>query len=257
MRQGVEVTLSQELLEQRLTRPFKYFDRVESTNDIAKDWLATGAPEGAVVIANEQTRGRGRKGRAWHTPANAGLALSLILRPDGAFLPRLNMAAALSVTELAREYGCENVGIKWPNDVQINGLKVCGVLPESIWDGKQLRGAILGIGVNVRLDFSGSAMRHSAVSLEDVVGRRLNRCELIVALLRLIDGWYRLIDSPMLIAAWKSRLDTLGKTVAVDGVKGVAVDADADGALLIRDERGAIHQTGTGDLVMTVAGEIR
>ena len=250
MRNGVGMTLSQELLEQRLNRPFKYFDRVESTNDIAKDWLAAGAPEGAVVIANEQTRGRGRKGRAWDMPPDASLALSLILRPPGALLPRLNMVAALSVYDLARECGCEQVGIKWPNDVLAKGLKVSGILPEAVWEANLLTGAILGIGVNVRLDFSGSALRHTAISLEDDVGRRLDRCELIASLLRRIDCWYRLIDSPILLAAWKSRLETIGKTVAVDGVNGVAVNVAADGALLIRDEQGKIHQTGTGDLVM-------
>ena len=127
MRTGDEVTLSQGLLERRLTRPFKYFDRVESSNDEALAWLAAGAPEGAAVIANEQTRGRGRKGRDWHTPPNVALALSLILKPDSALLPRLNMVAALSVYDLARETGCQVVGIKWPNDVQVNGLKVSGV----------------------------------------------------------------------------------------------------------------------------------
>lgn len=251
------MTLSQKRLEQRLTRPFKYFDRVESTNDVAKAWLATGAPDSAVVIANEQTRGRGRKGRAWHTPPDSALALSIILQPEGAHMPRLNMVAALSVTDLVRENGCENVSIKWPNDVRLNGLKVSGVLPEAVWEGGYLQGAILGIGLNIRNDFSRSALRHSAISLEAVVGRPLDRCELIVSLLRRIDHWYRCIDSPNLTAAWKSRLDTLGQVVAVDGVKGVAVDVTADGALLIRDEKGVIHQSGAGNLVMVAAEDLR
>ncbi len=250
MQNGAEVTLSQKLLEQRLTRPFKYFDRVESTNDVAKAWLATGAPEGALVLANEQTRGRGRKGRDWHSPPNVALALSLILKPDSAFLPRLNMIAALSVYDLVRECGCEDVGIKWPNDVQVNGLKVSGVLPEAVWEGDQLRGAILGIGVNVRMDFSGSELRHSAISLEAVVKRRLERSELIASLLRRIDYWYAHIASATVYSTWKARLNTLNQAVAVEGVKGVALDVTADGALLIRDEKGHIHQSGTGDLIV-------
>ena len=250
MRNGAEVTLSQKLLERRLTRPFKYFDRVESTNDAAKVWLATGAPEGAAVIANEQTRGRGRKGRGWHTPPDVALALSLILKPDSALLPRLNMVAALSVYDLVRTCGCEDVGIKWPNDVQVNGLKVSGVLPEVVWEAGHLQGAILGIGVNVRMDFGGSELRHSAISLEDVVKRRLDRCELIASLLREIDHWYGRIASPTLLSTWKSRLNTLHQTVLVDGVKGVAVDVSCDGALLIRDEKGHIHQSGTSDLIV-------
>ena len=242
------MTLSQKLLEQRLTRPFKYFEQVDSTNNVAKAWLAAGAPEGAVVIANEQTRGRGRRGRAWQTPPGSGLALSVILKPASAQLSRLNMVAALSVYDLARECGCEDVGIKWPNDVQARGLKVSGVLPEAAWEGSRLRGAILGIGVNVRVNFDDGELRHSAISLEDVVMRRLDRCELIGLLLRRIDYWYRLINSPALVADWKCRLTTLNQIVAIGGVKGVALDASADGALVIRDEEGHIHQVRTDDL---------
>lgn len=251
------MTLSQKLLEEYLTRPFKYFERVDSSNDEALAWLEAGAPEGAVVIANEQTRGRGRRGRHWHTPPNVALALSLILKPDSAFLPRLNMVAALGVYDLARECGCEVVGIKWPNDVQVNGLKVSGVLPEAIWEAGELRGAILGIGVNVRLDFSGTEMRDSAISLEDVVRMRLNRAELIATLLRRIDHWYCRIASPALVSTWKSRLTTLGQRVSVNDVKGVALDVDADGALLIRDDKGQIHHTDAADLIIHAANESR
>ncbi|MCY3916004.1 MAG: biotin--[acetyl-CoA-carboxylase] ligase [Chloroflexi bacterium] len=251
------MTLSQDLLEKYLTRPFKYFERVESSNDEALAWLEAGAPEGAAVIANEQTRGRGRRGRYWHTPPNVALALSLILKPESALLPRLNMVAALGVYDLARETGCEAVGIKWPNDVQVNGLKVSGVLPEAIWEAGELRGAVLGIGVNVRLDFSGTELQDSAISLEDVVQKRLDRAVLIATLLRRIDHWYCRITAPTLFSTWKSRLNTLGQTVTVDGVKGVALDANAEGALLIRDDKGHIHQTDVGDLIVQSANESR
>ncbi|MCY4063691.1 MAG: biotin--[acetyl-CoA-carboxylase] ligase [Chloroflexi bacterium] len=257
MRNGTEVTLSQELLEQRLTRPFKYFDRVESSNDEAAAWLAAGAPEGAGVIANEQTRGRGRGGRHWHTPPNVALALSLILKPNSAYLPRLNMLAALSVYDLARECGCEVVGIKWPNDVQVNGLKVSGVLPEAIWEAGELRGAILGIGVNVRMDFNGTELQESAISLEDVVKKRLDRGELIANLLRRINHWYCRIASPTLFSTWKSRLNTLGQSVTVNGVKGVALDVNTVGALLIRDDKGQTHRIDAGDLIIKSANESR
>ena len=249
--------LSKKLLEDRLTRPFKYFDRVESGNDVAKSWLAAGAPEGAVVIANEQTRGRGRLGRAWHTPPNVALALSVILKPDSALLPRLNMVAALSVYDLARGCGCETVGIKWPNDVQVNGLKVSGILPEAIWEAGDLRGAILGIGVNVRADFSATVLRETAISLEDIVKRRLDRVELISFLLRRLDHWYCRIASPTLLSTWKSRLNTLGQTVTVEGVKGVALDVNAEGVLLVRDANGHSHKIGAGDLSILAANESR
>ena len=250
MWKGAELTLSRELLEQHLAQPFKYFDRIESTNDVAKAWLAAGAPDKAVVIANEQTRGRGRYGRGWQTPPDVALALTLILKPASAMLPRLNMVSALGVYDLAREQGCEEVGIKWPNDIQINGLKVSGVLPEAVWESGQLLGAIVGIGVNVRLDLSGTALQDSAISLEDVVEQRLNRSELIAFLLRRIEHWYHQIASPSLYSTWKSKLNLLDHAVVAEGVKGMAVDVTPDGALIIRDEKGQIHQISAGDLTV-------
>jgi len=242
------MTLSQSILERQLSRPFKYFDQVDSTNDVAKAWLAAGAPEGAVVIANAQTRGRGRKDRSWRTPPNAALALSIILKPAKAHLSRLNMVAALSVYDLAAEVGCEELGIKWPNDVEINGRKVCGVLPEALWEGGRLAGAVLGIGVNVRVDFERSPLSGTAISLEDVVERRLDRAQLSASLLCRSKHWYEQIGAPVLHKTWKSRLTTLNRAVAVDGVAGVAVDALPDGSLLIRDESGRIQQAGSGEL---------
>ncbi len=253
----MHVALSQELLEQRMTRPFKYFERVESSNDCAKAWLADGAPEGAVVIANEQTRGRGRKGRGWHSPPNQALALSLILKPDRALLPRLNMVAALSVSDIARAAGCEDVGIKWPNDIQVKGLKLSGILPEAVWQGDQLRGAVLGIGLNIRLDFSETELRHAAISLEQAANRTLDRRELLTSLLCRLDYWYAQIASPVLFATWKSRLLTLHQWVTVGSKRGVAVNVAADGALLIRDETGQIHQTGAAELINHTAEALR
>ena len=243
------MTLSTARLKQLLGRPFKYFDQVDSTNDVARTWLEAGAPEGAVVIAGEQKRGRGRKGRSWLSPPNGALALSLILKPEKAELPRLNMMAALSVFDLAQACGCKDVGIKWPNDVQINSRKVSGVLPEAIWQGDKLIGAIVGIGVNVRIDFSGSALQDRAISLEDVVKRPLDRAQLTVEMLRRLDHWYGQIAFHEVYSEWRSRLITLNQSVAVDGVVGVALDVTPDGALLIRDAQGRVHQATAGDLI--------
>ncbi len=251
------MTLSQTLLAKVLTRPFRYRDQVDSTNDAAKEWLVDGAPEGAVVIAGEQTRGRGRHGRSWHTPPGAALALSLILKPPEAFLPRLNMAAALSVYDVAREYGCRDIGIKWPNDVQVSGRKLSGILVEAIWEGDQLVGAVVGIGVNVRIDFRESALGDTAISLEDVVKRRLDRVQLTSNLLGRIDHWYREIETGSVQKVWRARLSTLNQAVVVNNIAGVAFNVTSDGALLIRDAKGRVHQTAAGELVVSSREEIR
>ena len=118
------MTLSTEILQNRLNRPFKFFESVNSTNDIAKTWLQEGAPSGAVVIANEQLKGRGRKERTWYTPPNVAIALSIVLRPPQQYLSRMNLIGALSVYDLVEYVGGTQLGIKWPNDVQINRKKV-------------------------------------------------------------------------------------------------------------------------------------
>jgi BirA family biotin operon repressor/biotin-[acetyl-CoA-carboxylase] ligase len=254
---GNDMTLSQSLLEQVLTRPFRYYDQVDSTNDVARAWLEAGAPAGAVVIAGEQTRGRGRHGRRWHTPPGAALALSVILKPSAAFLPRLNMLAALSVFDLAQAIGCRDVGIKWPNDVQACGRKLSGVLVEAIWEGDQLVGAVVGIGVNVCIDFSDSPLRDSAISLEDVVKRPLDRAQLISDLLGRIDHWYKAIATGSVQRAWRARLTTLHQAVVVNNIAGVAINVTPDGALLIRDANGRVHQTEAGELVVSSKERLR
>lgn len=245
------MTLSAERLHLLLApRPVRYYPQAGSTNDLAREWLRHDGPTGAVVIADEQTTGRGRKGRGWHNPPGVALAVSVILKPTPDLLPRLSMLGALAIAELAEAAGARNVGIKWPNDVQITGLKVSGVLPEAEWDGGQLIGAVLGMGINVRTDFSGTELADKAVSLETAVGHRLDRGELVQTLLARIDDWYRQLDSPALMATWRQRLVTLGRPVCIGDVEGVAEAVDEQGALLVRDQTGHLQRVVAGDLVM-------
>lgn len=242
------MTLSAGILQQKLAQPFRYYPRVASTNDLAKSWLLDGAPDGAVVIADEQARGRGRSGRVWQTPPGAALALSIVLHPPPAQVAHVNMIGALSVHDLAAKVGCEDIGIKWPNDIQVGGKKISGVLVENVWMPDRLRGAVLGIGVNVRVDFSQTDLRDTAASLEDFAERRLERAELIRILLERVAYWYQLIESDALYETWRSRLNMLGRAVFVDGISGRSLDVRPDGALLIEDRHGAVHKVVAGDL---------
>lgn len=242
------MTLSNERLEKHLNRPFKYFESVDSTNDIAKAWLQDDAETGAVVIADEQRRGRGRKGRVWHMPPHVALAVSVILHPDRSDLSRMNLIGALSVYDLAEHVGCTDVGIKWPNDVHVNGKKVSGILPEAVWDGDELVGIVLGMGINVRVDFSDTELNNIAISLETVVGKTLDRTELIAYLLERVDFWYERIMSDALFVTWKSRLNMLGKRVKLNGYEGLAVDVESDGALLLQDDFKVVQRIYAGDI---------
>lgn len=242
------MTLSKAILENRLNRPFQYYESIGSTNDVAKAWLAAGAPDRAAVIANEQTSGRGRRGRAWQTPPDAALAVSVIFPVHTRIVQRVNFLGTLAVCDLAAEAGCSTVGIKWPNDVQVHGKKVAGILPEIVWKGPEALGAVLGLGINVRVDFSRTELADYATSLESAVNRRLERADLLVSLLEYVDRWYARIHGEDLFRSWKNRLNMLGKRVETDVGVGIAADVLPDGSLLLIDDLGQLQTIAAGDV---------
>lgn len=235
-------------------RAFQYYDAVDSTNDLAQAWLREGAQPGAVVIADEQLKGRGRKGRIWHTPPGVALAVSVVLRPPQTALHQVSMLGALAVSDLLTETGVTDVGIKWPNDVQLNGRKVCGILPEAVWHGEQLLGVVLGMGVNVRVDFTGTDLETTAISIEPALGKTFDRAELIARLLAHVDHWALLFGSDVLFNAWCGRLNMLGKPVRIveenTATSGIAESVDADGVLLLRLLDGSTRRIIAGDVLL-------
>lgn len=243
--------LSQSQLEHHLDCPFKFFTSVDSTNDIAQQWLRDGATVGSVVIADEQLKGRGRRGRTWYTPPNVAIAVSVILKPTVATAARSSMLGALAVYDLCQHLNIEHVAIKWPNDVLIDAKKVSGILPEAVWQNDNLLGVVLGMGINVRNQFD-DELQDIATSLEAATKQHLNRAELITFLLQRIDYWTTHIASDDLLLAWKSRLITLGQEVIITGanryIVGQAVDTETDGTLLIKTADGSIQRVMAGDV---------
>lgn len=234
-------------LAERLKRPFQYHDSVGSTNDLARDWLQAGAPVGAVVIADEQRTGRGRMGRQWQTPPGQAIAMSVVLKPPAEFASRVSLMAALCIAEVCEALNITDVGIKWPNDVQIQGRKLSGVLPEAVWQDDKLLGVVLGMGINVRVDFD-DMLRASAINLEAAYGAPLDRVTVIQAVLTRLDHWSAQIASATLVQAWKTRLVTLGQQVTIGAIRGLAVDVDADGALIVQTADGAQQRVVAGDI---------
>lgn len=229
------------------SRPFEYYPQIGSTNDRALEWLREGKPAGAVFVADEQLKGRGRLGRSWFAPPGTALMFSVALRPPQSYLSRVNMLAALSVLEGIQTAGA---ALKWPNDVLLNGRKMCGVLSEAAWEGDRLLGVALGIGLNVRIDFTNTPFEATAISLETVLPS-LNRASLLATILARIDNWVAHIESDDLFANWKARLATLGKPVSVNGLEGIAEDVDPEGALLVRDQAGVLHRVIAGDIAQS------
>lgn len=233
-------------------RAFEFYEQIGSSNDRAMAWLTEGAPPTAVVIADEQTKGRGRLGRGWYAPPGTALMFTYLLRPEVEALGYVGMMGALAVCEAVETFGVR-AGIKWPNDVQIDGRKLCGVLPEAAWQGTALVGAALGIGVNVRVDFAGTPFAETAVSLETVVDA-VDRVNLLVRLLERLDDWSARLVSDALFEAWRGRLAMIGQRVSApsaDGTTaGIAEGVDRQGALLVRDDAGELRRLIAGDIAL-------
>jgi BirA family biotin operon repressor/biotin-[acetyl-CoA-carboxylase] ligase len=158
-----------------------YRDSLPSTNITAQEWLAQGCPNFSMITADQQTSGKGRLGRRWYTNPQSSLAFSLIITQD--FLPPASYPGyvAVSISQALKYLSNDLVEIKWPNDILINGEKVCGVLTETIWSGNVLSGIIIGIGINV---FESSLniqeeLRHPATFLQKHVDKPISRIDLL------------------------------------------------------------------------------
>jgi BirA family biotin operon repressor/biotin-[acetyl-CoA-carboxylase] ligase len=229
------------------------YPSLPSTNDIARREARNEAREGTVVLAEEQTAGRGRLKRAWLSPKGS-IALSIILHPTPAQLPFLIMVASLAVAHCIERVSGLKTQIKWPNDVLVNGKKVCGILIESDVRGSAVDYAVIGIGINVNLlpaDFPEIAT--TATSLSQELGRALSRREMIRCLLVEVENLYRaLSEGDSVFREWRDRLVTLGKEVEVSSgktsYKGTAESVASDGSLFLRQPDGSLIKIVAGDV---------
>jgi BirA family biotin operon repressor/biotin-[acetyl-CoA-carboxylase] ligase len=229
--------------------------RVDSTQTIAFGLATEGAADGTVVVADSQAAGRGRRGRAWVDEPGASLLVSIVLRPrlGPARLPGLSLAAGVAVAEALTRAAGLTPRLKWPNDVLVGNRKIAGILLESRLIGSRSGPvtAILGIGINLAQRMFAADLAQRATSVWLVSGRLVDRDVLLAALLDALADWRRRLEhrgfAPVR-ARWRELSDTLGRTVTVDGVSGVAVDIDADGALVVNDAEGRRHRVVAGDV---------
>ena len=203
----------------------RYFEQTSSTNDIALAWAAANAPDLALVYAEEQTAGRGRGSRRWVTPAGAGLAFSLVLRPlfgREQTTPLFSALGALAVCEALAAIDLVPE-IKWPNDVLLNGRKVCGVLAESVWLGAQVESIVLGVGLNVspeavpppeQLNFPATCLAAELPPSEQTTVL-LDRAVLLQQILQAALYWRSLIATDIFLHAWEQRLAFRGEQVEI------------------------------------------
>jgi BirA family biotin operon repressor/biotin-[acetyl-CoA-carboxylase] ligase len=235
----------------------RYFDSVGSTNNEALAWATSGAKDLSLVIADEQTEGRGRLDRKWFTSKGTALAFSLILRPTPAeksYLTRIVGLAALAIADALRTRGLVPQ-IKWPNDVLLNGRKVAGILVESVWSGEEVDCVVIGIGMNVFRSAvpAEEVLLFPATSLEESLGPEVQREKVLHDILAGIIALRPHLGSDSFIASWDSALAFRGEQVQVeqeDGtwMTGRLLGLEPDGSLKLVDEGGQPRTVRFGDV---------
>ena len=232
-----------------------YYPSLTSTMEVARQEAQLGAGEGTVVIADEQTAGRGRMKRVWLSPKGS-IALSIILHPSVANLPSLIMLSSLAVVRSIEAVTGLRPQVKWPNDVLVNDRKVCGILIESSMRGNIVDYAIMGIGLNVNLRLSDfPEIQSMATSLSAELGRDVSRLRLIRWLLVEVEGLYLALQAGgSIYEEWRDRLVTLGRRVRVKSgetvYEGIAESVAKDGSLLLRHSSGDLSKIVAGDATL-------
>jgi BirA family biotin operon repressor/biotin-[acetyl-CoA-carboxylase] ligase len=235
-------------LEQRI----RYLREVGSTMAVARELAKKGAGEGTIVIAEAQTRGRGRLSREWLSPAG-GIYFTLVLRPriSPAYAPRINLMASIAVATTIRKLFGLKAGLKWPNDVLIEGKKVCGILAEMDAEMDVVNFVNVGIGINANTSIP--QFEKTTTSLRDALGKEISRKEFLSALLMEIERWQALLMKTNLLEEWKKLSLTLNKDVRIislgEEIVGRAIDIDATGALIVKGRDGSLRTVLVGDCI--------
>ncbi len=266
MRTYPDLLLPAEIQESLKTRVFgkrdiHYFDEIDSTHTRAKYLAEQGAPEGTLVVAENQTQGRGRRGRQWHSAPGEGIYVSLILRPSipltGA--PRITLMTAVAAAEAIRSRVDLDIRIKWPNDILVHNKKMVGILTEISTDMDAINYILVGLGLNInsRIEAFPPALREIATSIRAEIGRSVSRVAIFRAFLEYFEKSYdrfKRNDFHHILRQWKTLSHALGQEVMVDVLGqrhyGKILDVDEDGVLILKDENGAIQRIISGDVFL-------
>jgi len=250
-------TISKSLDTTEFGHPLYYYNSTSSTNNKAKDFALNGEPEGTLVVANEQTAGRGRFDRRWFTPKGSGLAVSFILRsklsnPEISQMPLLGgLATAHAIEQLY------NISpkLKWPNDIWVEQKKIAGILVETSYTENLPEWQILGIGVNVNsapLEVTNPS--YDASCLADIIGHKVDRVNLLQQLVRNVGLLYNQLEQNSIREEWQKRMLWKNQYIEVidsghNPIEGIVLGVETNGALII--------QLSNGDQLKIYSGEIR
>ena len=235
----------------------RYFSSIGSTNDEAMAWARNGARDLSLVIADEQTMGRGRMDRPWFTPPRTALAFSLVIRPtheEKKFLSRMVGLAALALSDALQMLSLDPQ-IKWPNDILLNGRKLAGILIEAIWIEETVTSLVIGMGVNVAKGAvpGTDILGFPAISIESVLGLAPDREKLLHSILANIIALRPHMGTDSFMSSWEKKLAYYGRQVRVEmggekSVSGEVIGLESDGSLKLRDDDGKTISVRFGDV---------
>ncbi|MDO8869997.1 MAG: biotin--[acetyl-CoA-carboxylase] ligase [Methanobacteriaceae archaeon] len=235
-----------------------YFSEIDSTNNVAKKMAEEGAPEGTIIIAETQTRGRGRRGKQWISPAG-GVWMSIILRPQipPSEAPQLTLMTGVAVAKAIKNKFGLDVGIKWPNDILIGSKKVCGILTEANAKFSTIDYVVVGIGIdaNVNTENFPSDVQKSATSLKKELNEDIMGPELVQEFLKIFEDTYNEFKEgnfPEILGEWRRMSKTIGSRVEVRKqlgkiVRGEAVGITNEGALILELDNGNLRKVISGE----------
>jgi BirA family biotin operon repressor/biotin-[acetyl-CoA-carboxylase] ligase len=234
---------------------------VDSTNEQVRQYLEKDTQEGLVLIAETQTRGRGRRGRSWLSMPGVGLYFSVILKPNiqPQRQPQLTLLAGLATTHAINEFTLQKARLKWPNDILLNGKKCCGILSETHPTDTGETGVIVGIGINANhalTDFP-AELKSTATSLRIETENEIDRLELISAVLGHFDKLYDAFlndEEYAFMEQWLENSDMVGKKITVthgkSAICGTALGLDLHGRLLLRADNGEEMAFDSGEVTL-------
>ncbi|GIN38161.1 biotin--[acetyl-CoA-carboxylase] ligase [Heyndrickxia oleronia] len=243
----------------KLGSMIQYLDTIDSTQKVAHQLAQEGCPEGTIVVAEEQTNGRGRLTRHWHSPKFTGIWMSIVLRPKlpPFKAPQFTLITAVAVVQAIEQLCDLQPEIKWPNDILIKGKKVTGILTELQADSDKIHSIIIGIGINVnqtREDFP-EELHSVATSIAIENGGKLSRSILIQQILANLEKYYQIYlekgFAPLKLL-WESYAISIGKDIIArtvnEVIAGKAIGISDEGVLKIQDKNGVIHDIYSADI---------
>ena len=239
-----------------------YFPELKSTNIIAKEKAlnrAEGIDEGTLIITERQSAGKGRLGRNWFSPAG-GIWLSIILYPQlsPSYIPRITLMTAVAVVKAIERCTKIKTQVKWPNDILINGKKVCGILTEMSAELDLINWVVVGIGINVNIDHREfpEDIQENTISLKEVSGKEILRVKLVQTFLQEFEKYYKKLkrkEFPSILREWKLYSHTLRRKITVDMgeriITGEAVDINEEGTLILKKEDGELVEIISGTII--------